>query len=132
MFRVRIEIFLEINVEFKMLNCYFMLLIIIFYLFFFVLQTKDVSNYKKEHKQFNMDVVSALQNQGQEYRENKNATTTQQPTQSSVAALAMLLPLEQRQLQQTLKKVNRLKFDWKNPAEILSIICCFAEDIEHT
>ena len=66
MFRVRIEIFLEINVEFKMLNCYFML-IIIFYLFFFVLQTKDVSNYKKEHKQFNMDVVSALQNQAQEY-----------------------------------------------------------------
>lgn len=70
MFRVRIEIFLEINVEFKMLNCYFML-IIIFYLFFFVLhkvnKTKDVSNYKKEHKQFNMDVVSALQNQAQEY-----------------------------------------------------------------
>lgn len=58
--------------------------------------------------------------------------TKHKNTQSSVAALAMLLPLEQRQLQQTLKKVNRLKFDWKNPAEILSIICCFAEDIEHT
>ena len=67
-----------------------------FFVYYKVNKTKDV-NYKKEHKQFNMDFVSALQNKTKEYRENKNATTTRTTTQSSVAALAMLLPLEQRQ-----------------------------------